>query len=149
MNDTEKVLELLSQVLEIHAVIRPDLFVSGTRKYTREELQEIFEDDSRPVFLAEDSDNRVMGYCFCQLQETKDSNNLRDSRSLYIDDLCVDEKLRGQHAGKFLCDYVLDYARSRGCYDVTLNVWKGNDAAEAFYQKMGFTVRKTVMEKLL
>ena len=142
-------LELLSQVLEIHAVIRPDLFISGTRKYTREELLEIFRDDTKPVFLVENSENEVLGYCFCQILVTEHSNNLRDSLSLYIDDLCVDEKYRGLHAGKFLCDYVMDYARSRDCYDVILNVWEGNDAAAAFYRRMGFGVRKTVMEKIL
>ena len=31
--DIKKVMDLLSQVLEIHAKIRPDVFVSGTTKY--------------------------------------------------------------------------------------------------------------------
>lgn len=147
--DLDRVLELLSQVLEVHAVIRPDLFISGTRKYTRDELREIFRDDTKPVFLVENSENEVLGYCFCQMQVTENSNNLRDSMSLFIDDICVDEKYRGQHVGKFLCDYVMDYARAKGCYDITLNVWEGNDAAREFYRKMGFGIRKAVMEKIL
>ena len=77
--DLDRVLELLSQVLEVHAVIRPDLFISGTRKYTRDELREIFKDDMKPVFLVENSENEVLGYCFCQMQVTENSNNLRDS----------------------------------------------------------------------
>ncbi len=144
----EAVLNLLSQVLEVHAVIRPDLFVSGTRKYTEKELETIFKDDSRPVFVAE-TDGRVVGYCFCMIQDTEHSNNLRDSRSLYIDDLCVDESCRHQHVGRALSDYAAAFARSIGCYDITLNVWEGNDAAKAFYQRMGFTPRKTIMEKML
>lgn len=32
--DIPKVIELLNQVLELHAVIRPDIFISGTTKYT-------------------------------------------------------------------------------------------------------------------
>ena len=36
--DIPKVLKLLSQVLELHAAIRPDIFIPGTTKYTREEL---------------------------------------------------------------------------------------------------------------
>ena len=147
--DIQRVLDLLGQVLEVHAVIRPDLFVSGTRKYTAENLHEIFQDESRPVFVAEDSNGVIQGYCFCMLQDVSGSNNLRDSKSLFIDDICVDEKARGQHIGKLLCDYAVFYARKLGCYDVTLNVWEGNDAARRFYEKMGFGVRKTVMEKLL
>ena len=146
--DLPGVLNLLSQVLEVHAEIRPDLFVSGTRKYTQPELLEIFQDDSRPVFVATDGEE-MAGYCFCVLQETAGANNLRDSRSLYIDDLCVDERCRGQHVGRMLNDHVLAYAREQGCYDVTLNVWAGNDRAMAFYQKMGYSVRKVTMERIL
>lgn len=146
--DLEAVLRLLSQVLEVHAVIRPDLFVSGTRKYTEEELKAIFRDDRRPVFVAE-ADGAVLGYCFCIVEETKDSHTLRESRSLYIDDLCVDEKSRGQHVGRALFDYAADFARHIGCYDITLNVWEGNDAARKFYERMGCTPRKTYMEKLV
>ncbi len=146
--DMEAVLSLLSQVLEVHAVIRPDLFVSGTRKYTEAELEEIFRDDQRPVFVAEE-EGQVLGYCFCIISNTEHSNNLRDSRSLYIDDLCVDEKARHRHVGRALNDYVISYARSIGCYDITLNVWEGNDAARSFYERMGYMPRKTVMEKML
>ena len=43
--DVDKICELLSQVLEIHAKIRPDIFISGTTKYTHDELVEMFKDD--------------------------------------------------------------------------------------------------------
>ncbi len=147
--DTQAVLDLLSQVLEVHAVIRPDLFISGTRKYTEAEVREIFQDETRPVFVAETEKGQIVGYCFCILQETEHSNNLRDSRSLFIDDLCVDEHSRRQHIGRLLCEYVTAYAREQGCYDITLNVWEGNDQAMNFYRKMGFGPRKVIMEKIL
>ena len=38
IKDIDKINDLLSQVLEIHADIRPDLFIHGTTKYTRDEL---------------------------------------------------------------------------------------------------------------
>ena len=37
--DTKQILEMLSQVLEVHAKIRPDIFTSGTTKYSEEDLQ--------------------------------------------------------------------------------------------------------------
>ena len=146
--DTPKVLDLLSQVLEVHAEIRPDLFISGTRKYTEDELREIFPDDRRPVWVAEE-DGAVLGYCFCEIEETRGSNVLRDSLTMYIDDLCVDETARGKDVGKALCEYAEERAREMGCRAVTLNVWEGNDRALGFYRKMGFGVRKTMMEKIL
>jgi ribosomal protein S18 acetylase RimI-like enzyme len=74
---------------------------------------------------------------------------LEDVKSLYIDDICVDEKARGKHVGKSLYEYVHDYARSIGCNNITLNVWEGNEPALRFYQNMGMKVRKTTMEVVL
>lgn len=146
--DLATVDRLLSQVLAIHAEIRPDLFIPGTRKYTDSELLTIFADERSPVFVAEDADG-VQGYCFCQLQERRGLNNMPDGRELYIDDLCVDEAARGRQVGRQLYDYVCAYAKNLGCGAITLNVWEGNTAARAFYERMGMTVRKTVMETKL
>ena len=45
IKDIEKVSKLLSEVLELHAKLRPDIFISGTTKYTKEELTNIFKND--------------------------------------------------------------------------------------------------------
>ncbi len=144
--DIQTVHRLLGQVLEIHAAIRPDIFVSGTRKYTDEELLTIFENDKTPVFVAVDDADLVKGYCFCILQESKGSNCMYPQKTLYIDDLCVDETARGQHVGQSLLTYVKAFAARVGCNRITLNVWAGNDSARAFYDAMGFTPQRTTME---
>ena len=74
---------------------------------------------------------------------------MTDIRTLYIDDLCVDERHRGCGVGRLLYEYVLDYARSAGCYNVTLNVWSCNEAAMRFYEKCGLRPQKIGMEKIL
>lgn len=148
--DIPRILELLSQVLEVHAKGRPDLFKSGTTKYSPEELAEIIADfDNRPIFVAADSDNgEVKGYAFCVFQRHNERNT-PDFVTLYIDDLCVDEGSRGLHVGKSLYEYVLGFARETGCYNVTLNVWACNEAAMRFYEKCGLRVQKIGMEKIL
>lgn len=147
--DMDRILDLLTQVLEIHADARPDIFIHGTTKYTREELGDILKDDSCPVYVAADEQDEVMGYVFCVYKEQPHSTNMVPFRSIYIDDLCVDRKYRGQHIGEQLFEYVKDLARREGCYEVTLNVWEGNDSAIAFYRKMGLKTMKTVMEYVL
>ena len=141
--------KLLGQVLMVHHNGRPDLFKSGARKYTDEELVEILQDDSRPVFVAVDEENTVLGYAFCVFCQHLNNNILTDVKSLYIDDLCVDEELRGQGIGKVLYQYVLDYAKQEKCYNVTLNVWSCNPAAMKFYEKCGLVPQKVGMEKIL
>lgn len=146
MNDIN---ELLYQVLMVHHNGRPDIFKADTKKYTDEELKAIICDDARPIFVAEDGDGNVKGYAFCIFQQYLNHNTLTDIKTLYIDDLCVDEKSRGLHIGKQLYEYVLDFAKKEGCYNVTLNVWSCNESAMKFYQKCGLVPQKVGMEKIL
>ena len=148
-NDIPDVLRLLVQVCMVHHNGRPDLFKGPATKYTAEQLKEIFRDDRRPVFVLTNEDDKVLGYAFCVYQEHFGDNILTDIRTLYIDDLCVDEECRGQHIGKQLYEYVLDYARKNGFYNVTLNVWNCNESAMKFYQKCGLVPQKVGMEKIL
>jgi len=145
--DIPRIIELLHQVNMVHHVIRPDLFKPHTTKYNEQEQETMFKDDSKPVFVYDDGE--VQGYAFCQVTEVKDNLLLVDNKSMYIDDICVDEKARGKHVGKALYEYVRDYARSIGCHNITLNVWEGNNSAISFYKNMGMQVQKTTMEIIL
>ncbi len=140
---------LLYQVLEVHHEGRPDLFRGGCKKYTDAELAVLLQDENRPVFGAWDESGALLGYAFCIVQEHKNDNVLTDIRTLYIDDLCVDESARGQHVGTALYAHVLDYARQIGCYNVTLNVWTCNEGAMRFYEKLGMKAQKIGMETVL
>lgn len=140
---------LLRQVLTVHHNGRPDLFKADAKKYTDEQLKAILKDGLRPVFVAEDKAGNVAGYAFCVFQQHADDNILTDIKTLYIDDLCVDENSRGQHIGKQLYEYVLNFARESGCYNVTLNVWALNEGAKKFYEKCGLKPQKFGMETIL
>lgn len=147
--DIEKIHDLLSQVLNVHHAARPDLFKSGARKYTDEELTEILEDPKRPIFVYENEDGEICGYAFCVLQQHLNNNILTDIKTLYIDDLCVDQNARHQRIGHQLYDYVCKYAKEIGCYNVTLNVWADNTSALKFYESLDLKPQKIGMEKIL
>ena len=146
-NDIRRIIELLHQVNMVHHVLRPDLFKPHTTKYDEQELEAMFNDESKPIFVYDDG--IVWGYAFCQITEVKDNQLLEDIKTLYIDDICVDEVARGKHVGKALFEYVRDYAKTIGCNNITLNVWEGNEAALSFYRNMGMKVQKTTMEVIL
>ncbi len=148
IKDIDRLNDLLYQVQALHADGRPDIFKHGAKKYTSEELTAIIKNDETPIFVCEE-EGIVMGYAFCIYQYTPDSPGLHERRVLYIDDLCVDEPYRRRHIGRQLFDYVLDTARATGCQSVTLNVWRVNPAAEAFYRKLGMQPLKTTMETQL
>ena len=140
---------LLHQVLNVHHEGRPDLFKSGAKKYTDEELIAILHDESTPVFAAVDNEGALLGYAFCIFIQHKDNNILTDVKTLYIDDLCVDECTRGTGVGKALYEHVISFARASDCYNVTLNVWACNAGAIRFYEKLGLVPQKYGMETIL
>ena len=149
IKDMERIDELLMQVAMVHHRGRPDLFKYGTRKYTDEQLKAIIGDDERPILAAVDEEDRMLGYAFCIFQQHIGDNILTDIKTLYIDDLCVDEKLRGQHIGSALYEAATQYARAHGCYNLTLNVWSCNEAAMKFYESCGLKPQKVGMETIL
>ncbi len=140
--------KLLFQVNKVHSDGRPDLFIAGAKKYSDEELKSIISDDSTPVFAAVGDEENVLGYAFCVFESAR-SGAMCNVKTLYIDDLCVDENCRGQHIGTKLYEHVLDFAKTSGCYNVTLNVWALNENARKFYEKCGLSVLKIGMEKIL
>lgn len=149
LKDMKGINDLLEQVCLVHHKGRPDLFKYGAKKYTDEQLAAIIQDDSRPIFTAVNEEGQVLGYAFCIFQQHVGDNILTDIRTLYIDDLCVDENQRGQHIGSQLYQYVLDFARKSDCYNVTLNVWSCNESAMKFYQACGLKPQKVGMEVIL
>ncbi|MBE6739603.1 MAG: GNAT family N-acetyltransferase [Ruminococcaceae bacterium] len=146
--DITKIGDLLSQVDLVHHSGRPDIFKIG-RKYNEKQLKELLKDETRPILVSVDENDEVMGYCFCIFQKHENDNVLTDIKTLYIDDLCVDEKLRGRHIGKELYEFAKSFAKENGCYNLTLNVWNCNPSAMKFYKAQGMSEQKICMEQLL
>ena len=145
--DISGMIRLLYQVGDVHHVIRPDIFCSGALKYDEKALEALLQDESKPIFVADDG-GFVAGYCFCQIR-CYGGTVQTDRKELYIDDLCVDENRRGQHIGSILYDHAMAYGKEIGCEFLTLNVWCGNDSAMKFYENAGLTPRHIMMEKKL
>ena len=146
--DIPKILDLLLQVCLVHHNGRPDIFNVG-RKYSDEELRVILKDEKRPILISADENDEVMGYCFCIYTQHVNNSVLSDIKTLYIDDLCVDENLRGRHIGKELYEAAVKLAKDTGCYNLTLNVWSCNQSAMRFYEAQGLVPQKIYMEKIL
>lgn len=146
--DIEKIEDLLSQVDMVHHNGRPDIFKIGN-KYSEEELKELLNNKQRPILVSVNETDEVVGYCFGIFQQHKDNSILTDIKTLYIDDLCVDEKFRGKGVGKELYEAALSLAKEKGCYNLTLNAWSCNESAIRFYESMGLIPQKIGMEMIL
>ena len=146
--DIPKIIDLLKQVCLVHHKGRSDIFKVGT-KYSAEELKVILKDKSRPILVSVDQNDTVQGYCFCVYKRQVNDSVLTDIKTLYIDDLCVDETLRGRRIGKELYEAAVKLATESGCYNLTLNVWSCNPSALRFYEAQGLVPQKICMELIL
>ena len=149
MEDRLGIERLLKEVNNLHQKLRPDIFIENAIKYNEEKFNALISNGATPIFVAVDEDGNVLGHLFCQVRDHADVAVYKDFKTLFIDDLCVAESAHRQGIGKSLFDFALKYARQNGCYDVTLNVWSGNDSALAFYEKMGMFPKETQMEYIL
>ena len=147
--DIPGILKLLVQVDMVHHKGRPDLFKGPATKYNETELEGIIADESTPVFVLTDPEGNVKGHAFAVHKQVKDSAVITDIRTLYVDDICVDESCRGQGIGRLLYDAVKDYAKTQGFYNITLNVWNCNPSAMKFYESLGLAPQKVCMEEIL
>ena len=147
--DINGIMSLLYQVAEVHHNGRPDLFKGGSSKYMPVDLEKILADENSPVYVAVDDNDDVLGHAFCVFTQTGKNRVLVDRLTLYIDDICVDQNHRGEHIGTELCKAVIDMAKQKGCYNVTLNVWCLNEGAFAFYKSLGFMNQKITMEMVM
>lgn len=145
--DIPQIENLLYQVQKVHSDKRPDIFKPGGQKYTTEDLIQILEDSSKPIYVAE-KNGKILGYAFCIFKQ-HETSSVTNIKTLYIDDLCVTESARGQRIGRKIYNYVLDIAKQSKCYNVTLNVWACNEAAKKFYDKCGLQVQKFGMEQIV
>ncbi len=147
ISDAPRINDLLYQVAKLHSKARPDIFKKATKKYADDELMGIIECNTTPIFVATDDRGYVLGYAFCISKCVKDNILLQDKKTLYIDDLCVDEAVRGQNIGKSLYEYVVEFAKEKEFDNITLNVWAFNEGAYKFYEKCGMTPQRIFMEQ--
>ncbi len=145
--DIADIMRLLGQILNLHAKLRPDIFVPNMSKFREEDVIRKISDDDKPIFVAE-LDGRVVGYAFTEIKVYSEDFHQK-IREMKVDDLCVDENMRGKRIGEEMFAFLKEEAKRLGCYGIWLNVWEGNEAAKNFYKKQGMKTKSYQMEWIL
>lgn len=68
-----------------------------------------------------------------------------DGRRGFIHHMCVSEKFRKRGIGRKLVEAALDALKGEGISKVALVAFGYNEAGNAFWEKMGFTVREDLV----
>ena len=141
--DWGEINRISAQVAELHTAWRPDLFRNADISYTKEYLEELIREKS--VFVAK-QDGITLGYTAFWIWETNGPCSV-PRKVLSINDFCVDEPARNHGIGTQMMAELRILAKAFGCSDLQLTVYPQNDAAVAFYQKCGFTIKSIDMQR--
>lgn len=144
-SDRDIVNQLAREVHALHVAWRPDIFRMPDELFSEERFQELIQE--RQIYVAK-LDSLVIGYVVLKMREV-DRPSMVWRKILLLDEICVEETLRGHGIGKQMMEDIHALAKAFGCTDLQLGVYPQNDAAVAFYQKCGFAIRSIDMQKKL
>ncbi|MGG4398608.1 GNAT family N-acetyltransferase [Paenibacillus amylolyticus] len=150
MRDYSGVSLLMDELHQMHVEARPDLYRASETRMEKKEFIELLETDKRYLYVAESSETGlILGYGSAQLSVIQDNALMLDRKMLYIHELVVDNKHRGQGTGKQLLQAFIELGRELQADSVELSVSTFNSGAQAFYEQMGMVVRSSRMEYTL
>ena len=143
LSDWAEINRLSNQVARLHTAWRPDLFRTAEISYPKEVLEELIQE--KYIYVAK-QDGIVLGYAAFWIWETNGSCSV-PRKVMSVNDFCVDEIARGHGIGTQMMAELRILAKAFGCTDLQLTVYPQNDAAVAFYQKCGFTIKSIDMQR--
>ena len=100
-----------------------------------------------PIYVYENEDGVVVGHAFLKFENIGGDHSVYARKNLYIDDMCVDNKMRKQGISTALFSHIREVAKANKCDSITFNVWALNPEAKKHFEKMGFKTLKTTMEQ--
>lgn len=113
---------------------------SSTVDFTIETLETITASDSSHLFVAE-CNGEVVGML------TLGEYMAPTGRKMWIEDVVVDEAMRGRSLGRRLVEYAMVYAAGIGGCALMLTSRPSRLAANALYRSCGFGIKETNMYK--
>ena len=124
-------------VEDVSAILKIEPQTGSTAHWTEEKYREIFEKETpRRIALVAEDESGVQGFAVIQLVH----------QECEVENLVVALEMRRRGVGKLLLRDLITLARKEGATTIFLEVRETNEAAEALYNRLGFTVsgrRKT------
>lgn len=145
IEDLEQIEFILGQISNIHYENRKDIFKKKSKEEIKNWSKEEIENEDKRVLVAEDN-TIIKGILIYKIKNVQNHIELKDTKNIWVDEICVDEKYRSQGIGKLLINEIKKIAKEIGCNKIELNVWEFNERAREFYNENGFQTQRRIME---
>ncbi len=141
--DRRTINTICKQCHELHVQWRPDIYQMDEELYDEEWFLEGLKE--KQIYVAK-LHGVIVGYIRYRIHNIDNPGSVK--RKLFLlDEFAVEESCRGQGIGSMMMEDVFALAKAFGCTDMQLSVYPQNEAAVAFYQKFGFTIRNINMQR--
>lgn len=94
------------------------------------------------IFVAQDDRGQIVGLLTVSQRWTL----WHTGPCALIEELVVDEGVRGQGVGRALIQAAIEWARAQACSEVEVSTEMDNTAAQAFYRRLGFESEALLLE---
>jgi ribosomal-protein-alanine N-acetyltransferase len=144
LNEYNQILPIARQIRNLHCEFRADIFNSDNPlDYT------LFQKwiNNKEFYVIKD-DGVIAGYIIIQIQY-KPSTAKKHTRRCYIDTICVDKSKQNKGYGRKLMEFAIEYAKNNNCTFFYLDVYRKNESAIQFYEKIGMAHESSIYSMTL
>jgi ribosomal protein S18 acetylase RimI-like enzyme len=149
--DYQQLCGLFAEVDAFHTQALPHVFQDpGEPARTKEFVANILADEDATLFVAENTDDgQVIGFVQVAIRQAPDVPILVPRQLGWISDVVVRKDWRRFGVGRSLMEQAQQWVLDQGVTMVQLIVWEFNQAAVAFYEKLGYTTASRMMWRAL
>ncbi len=139
--------DALFRLNELHHQEEPDYFKPAAEISDHKNLAAYIDKNDAFAFIAE-QDSTPIGFAVGEIRELS-SPISKTIKMGSIEEIYVEERLRGTGVGKTLYAVIEEHCRNRGATDLLTEVWGFNESALAFYATCGLSTHVHWLRKRL
>ena len=146
LEDVSGIMPIFAQTVDYHASIDSEVYTDADMSAFEQSVQDQLTKDNWKIFVAE-TNKKIVGFLTLQMRSNRRQwGNVADTDGR-IDCLAVDENYRHMGIGTKLIEWVENYLKNNGVFEIRLTVSIHNPNAIKCYEKMGmktyiYTMRK-------
>lgn len=145
IGDINQIVPIMIQIAQMHYDNRPDIFKLKTKSEIEHDLKEILKDKEKNILISV-NESKVLGILIYKIKQVKEHANLKESMTIWIEELGVSKENRRQGIGKMLMSELKKITKDIDCQRIELNCWEFNEDAIEFYKSQDLTTQRRIME---
>lgn len=138
LSDVSALKEMFKDLGNYHQKLYPEIIKKDCENRNERELYELIADSQSIYVVADDDDEKVVGFCLATKLKKLESEQVFERSYIMINDLFVIPEYRRKGIGKMFIEYVEKIASKLKYDSVEMNCWAKNEEAMAFYKACGY-----------